>query len=300
MTNKFDIFISYSRKDFDEVNQFVEMLKERIPSLTCWFDITGIDGGDEFDDKIISAIDNSSYMLFALSDHSLESKWTRDEVMYAKNTGKKVIPLLLKGAQLKGFFLFKFGRIDCIDTTISLQVDKLVKNLTDWTGKAMAIASRSRNNTQTEKEYITHSKIQTIYYSDGKKQYEGEIQNGKYHGQGTYYFTDGGKYVGQFKNGAFNGQGTFYYADGDRYEGQFENNERHGLGTFHFTDGSKYVGQFKDGAFNGQGTLYFVNGDRYEGQFENNKYHGQGFFYYANGDKQKISYNKGELIQQSL
>ena len=130
---KYDIFISYARKDFDEVNRFVEMLKERIPSLTCWFDITGIESGDEFQDKIISAIDNSSYILFALSDHSIQSRWTKDEVMYAKNSGKKIIPLLLKGAYLKGWFLFNFGQIDCIDTTNSLQVKKLIRDLSNWT-----------------------------------------------------------------------------------------------------------------------------------------------------------------------
>lgn len=158
---KYDIFISYSRKDFDEVNRFVGILKERIPSLTCWFDITGIESGDEFEDKIISAIDNSSYVLFALSDHSIQSQWTKDEVMYAKNTEKRVIPLLLKGAQLKGWFLFKFGRIDCIDTTNSLQIEKLVKNLCDWTGKAVASANASEakpNNSKVserpKKEYV--------------------------------------------------------------------------------------------------------------------------------------------------
>ena len=55
--------------------------------------------------------------------------------MYAKNTDKKVIPVLLKGAQMKGWFLFKFGRIDCIDSANALQMDKLLQNLSDWTGK---------------------------------------------------------------------------------------------------------------------------------------------------------------------
>ena len=85
------MFISYSRKDFDVVNDFVKMLKSRIPQLNCWFDITGIESGDEFEDKIISAIDNSSYVLFAVSDNSLESPWTKDEVMYAKNTDLAVL-----------------------------------------------------------------------------------------------------------------------------------------------------------------------------------------------------------------
>ena len=129
---KYDVFISYARKDFDEVNSFVEILKERIPLLTYWFDITGIESGDEFEEKIITAIDNSSYVLFALSDNSIQSQWAKDEVMYAKNTDKKVIPLLLKGATLKGWFLFRFGRIDCIDTTNSMQVNKLIGNIANW------------------------------------------------------------------------------------------------------------------------------------------------------------------------
>lgn len=56
---KFDIFISYSRKDFDEVSSILEFLRTSIPGLTYWFDIDGIESGDEFQDKIISAIDNS-------------------------------------------------------------------------------------------------------------------------------------------------------------------------------------------------------------------------------------------------
>lgn len=145
---KYDFFISYARKDFDEVNSFVEMLKERIPQLTYWFDITGIESGDEFDEKIMAAIDNSSCVLVALSDNSLQSQWVRDEVMYAKNTEKKVIPLLLKGASLKGWFLLKFIRIDCIDTTNPMQVNKLVMNLCKWNGKDYVESSNSHAHHQ--------------------------------------------------------------------------------------------------------------------------------------------------------
>ena len=134
-SKKYDVFISYSRKDFDEVSSILETIKTAIPNLSYWFDINGIESGDEFEDKIISAIDNSSYVLFALSENSIQSRWTKDEVMYAKNTEKKVIPILLKGAQMKGWFLFKFGRIDCIDSTNTLQMEKLLQNLSDWTGK---------------------------------------------------------------------------------------------------------------------------------------------------------------------
>ena len=146
---KYDVFISYSRNDFDEVSAFVKMLRERIPKLSLWFDILGVESGaEEFDEKIIKAIDDSSYVLFALSDNSIKSKWTKDEVLYAKNTGKNVIPVLLKDAELKGWFLFKFGRTDCIDSTSFIQVEKLTSDLSKWTLEARSERERKEREEQ--------------------------------------------------------------------------------------------------------------------------------------------------------
>ena len=129
---KYDIFISYSRKDLDEVKTFVRRICEHIPNLKIWFDITGIESGDEFDVKIMRAIESSRCVLYALSNNSLQSPWTKDEVIYAKNTGIRVIPILLKDAELKDWFLFKFGRIDYINSQDDSSIKKLVVNLTSW------------------------------------------------------------------------------------------------------------------------------------------------------------------------
>ena len=134
---EYDIFISYSRKDFNEVKALYEMLKSRISNINIWFDLTGIESGDEFDEKIIAAIDNSKMLLFALSDNSMQSKWAKDEVMYAKNTDKRIIPVLMKGACLKGWFLFIFGRIDCIDLQDEKQVNKMLHNFSEWFDKKL-------------------------------------------------------------------------------------------------------------------------------------------------------------------
>mgnify|MGYP002512807214 FL=1 len=140
--NKYDVFISYSRKDYNEVKAFVDMLKERIPTLEVWMDLEGITAADEFDEKIITAIDASSYVIFAMSPNSNSvgensSKWTKKELVYAKNTGKKVIPILLKDASLNSWFLFEFGRTDCIDNSNKYQTEKLLKNIAKWTNKKL-------------------------------------------------------------------------------------------------------------------------------------------------------------------
>lgn len=134
----YDIFISYSRRDLNQVKSFVDMLHQRIPTLRIWMDLENIEAADEFDEKIIKAIDASSYVLFAMSSHSNSvekgsSIWTKKELTYAKNTGKKVIPIILPGAELNSWFLFEFGRVDCIDILDNRQVEKLYKNLSKWT-----------------------------------------------------------------------------------------------------------------------------------------------------------------------
>lgn len=157
-----DIFISYSRRDLNEVRDLIAYLQNQIPELKCWFDVTGIESASEFEDKIISAITESSYILFALSDNSMNSTWTKDEVTYAKNIGKTVIPVLLKGATLKqGWFLFKFGRIDCIDSTDELQMQKLVRNLSEWTQKPMATVTETYQYSQTS-QYLVVNKPKKI------------------------------------------------------------------------------------------------------------------------------------------
>ncbi len=138
MQSKVDVFISYSRRDFDEVNKFVEMLKQRIPDLTYWFDLTGIEAGEkEFDEKIISAIKASSYILFFISDHSMDSKWTKKEVIYATNIEKKVIPVIFRETTLHDWFIFNCGRIDSIDLGDNKQTEKLLRDLASWTGKEL-------------------------------------------------------------------------------------------------------------------------------------------------------------------
>ena len=54
---------------------------------------------------------------------------------------------------------------------------------------------------------------------DGK--YDGEIENGKPNGQGTYTHPNGEKYVGEFKDGKKDGQGTFTFTDGKKYVGSW-------------------------------------------------------------------------------
>ena len=71
------------------------------------------------------------------------------------------------------------------------------------------------------------------------ERYEGEVRNGKRHGQGILTWGDGARYEGEFREGKRHGQGAFTWGDGSSYEGEFWESERWN-GVFTFADGSSY------------------------------------------------------------
>ena len=54
--------------------------------------------------------------------------------------------------------------------------------------------------------------------------YEGELKDGKKHGQGTQIYEGGAKYEGEWMNDMKHGQGTFTYTNGTIKKGLWENN----------------------------------------------------------------------------
>ena len=92
-----------------------------------------------------------------------------------------------------------------------------------------------------------------------------------------------GKYEGQVKDGKPHGQGIIHFAydneyHGETYEGTFKEGVIHGSGTMIWTGpfaGERYEGEHRDGEPNGQGTYYGASGNRYEGEFRDGLHHGQ-------------------------
>ncbi len=128
-----EIFISYSRNDKNVVLPYVKQISEAV-GKDCWIDLKGIESGVEFEDVIIKAIDECKVVLFMLSDSSLYSKWTKREVIYAEDSDKRIVPILVDGDGLRGWFKFHFGNVDFIDIKSDEQKEKLVENLKTWLG----------------------------------------------------------------------------------------------------------------------------------------------------------------------
>ena len=135
---KYDIFISYSRADLQQVEPFVKMIEQRA-NVKCWIDWTGIESGSQFEDDIVRAIDSVEVVLFFISENSINSHYAKLEINYAYNVKKKVVPVILDGGNLRGWFLFKFGAVDFIDIRNQRQCDKLIQNLQEWCGTSAPV-----------------------------------------------------------------------------------------------------------------------------------------------------------------
>ncbi len=154
---KYDIFISYSRKDIDKVLPIVKEIESK--GISVWFDIDGIESGDEFVTKIATAIDNSDSVLFMYTENSVNGQWTQKEVMYAKEQKKIVIPILLDGSMPdKGWFKFLYGTINCIDITNNLQKEKLYKELNNKYGEKISLSIKEENDISTEQKVLENHK----------------------------------------------------------------------------------------------------------------------------------------------
>jgi hypothetical protein len=127
------VFVSYSRADKKIVYPLVEKLQKEV-GTKFWLDLNGIESGDQFVDRIVKALDKAKFILFMHSTSSLKSEWTKKEIMYAADEGKKIIPLLIDDTKLGGWFKFQFGGTDFIDPKNEDQYNKLVKNLRGWIG----------------------------------------------------------------------------------------------------------------------------------------------------------------------
>ena len=126
-----DIFISYSRKDSEQVLSVVKKLQKR--GFTIWIDNDGIESGDAFKSVIVHAIKNSDIFLFFSSKNSNASPWTVKEVNTAVHLKKHIIPIRIDDSDYNDSILFDLVGLDYVDLTNDEKMDgaqnKLINTL---------------------------------------------------------------------------------------------------------------------------------------------------------------------------
>ena len=123
MKYKYDVFISYSRRDYvDEsynvipgnaIAEIQNVFDEN--GITYWFDKDGIYSGQEFIEIITGAIAESKMLIFISSKHSNESMWTAGEIFEALDGEKAIIHVKIDNSQYNKKFKLLIRPLDYID-----------------------------------------------------------------------------------------------------------------------------------------------------------------------------------------
>ena len=92
------IFISYSRKDIDFVRKLAGDLETA--GYDVWWDVTDLEGGDDWVSTIPQAISSSQYVIVVLTPSALASEWVRKEYTQALHLRKKIIPIMLASCEV--------------------------------------------------------------------------------------------------------------------------------------------------------------------------------------------------------
>ena len=109
---KYDVFISYSRKDTAVAEQICAAFDSA--GISYFIDKQDIGGGFEFPVVIAKAIIESQVMLFLASNNSYDSKFTNAELTFAFNEKPKnsILPYIIDGSTMPPALRFVFSSIN--------------------------------------------------------------------------------------------------------------------------------------------------------------------------------------------
>ena len=137
MAQKYEIFLSYSRRDLEQVKAIKDEL-EQATGVNCWMDLDGIESGEQFVNVIISAINRSDALLFMMSEASMQSEWALDELDFAKRKKKRIILVAIDNVEMTDKFYFSYHKYDNIDWSNPTLRDKLIRNIQNWQANKIA------------------------------------------------------------------------------------------------------------------------------------------------------------------
>lgn len=131
------VFVSYSRDDDAAVLKLVQDL--RSAGVNVWLDQTDIPSGRRWDEAIEQALAACEQVIVVLSETSVSSQNVMDEVSYAIDEGKRVIPVIIRACRIP----LRLRRMQYVDLTTEYddRVEKLVATLTSGAGSTQTTAA---------------------------------------------------------------------------------------------------------------------------------------------------------------
>jgi len=106
-------FVSYSRKDSEIVDRLVKKLEAA--GFDVWIDRGGIQGGEQWMERIVNALDRSDAIIAVLSPNSVASHNVRTELSLAHEAEKRIIPADAKEVAIPAGLRYQLAGLHRID-----------------------------------------------------------------------------------------------------------------------------------------------------------------------------------------
>jgi len=135
------VFVSYSRVDQTFTTRLVKDLTKR--GINIWFDQRNIKTGQRWDSTIQSALEGCTAFLIVLSPNSVKSENVLDELAFALEEGKPIIPVLYQDCSVP----LRLRRVQHIDLRSDYKTNF---------GKIFTSLSQQQSITQSKKTEKFH------------------------------------------------------------------------------------------------------------------------------------------------
>lgn len=159
---KYDVFISYSRKDYasnsgnvipnNEVSKIMDALSDA--GISFWFDKEGVIHGEDFGEKILKYIKRAKIFVYLSTIAANESEWTRKEIASAVMYKKKIIPVRIDESPYHDSVMFRIADLDYINYSPNPKKGRqeLVKSILRYKAEEQAAAARREAEEQRRRE----------------------------------------------------------------------------------------------------------------------------------------------------
>jgi hypothetical protein len=150
-------FISYSRADSSFAVKLARDLKSA--GFDVWLDQLDIPTGARWDDEVEAALEACKIFMIILSPESLQSQNVKDEVGYAIDSGKDILPVKIKSGEIP-FRLRRFQYVDFSKQSYNENL-KEIKSLLTAMGN-IPVAKEAKKESLDAEGSSTQKKIKAI------------------------------------------------------------------------------------------------------------------------------------------
>ena len=150
-----NVFISYSRDDYDFVHNSIIPEIEKINGINCWFDMKDIEAGTIFEEKINDGLKECFIFLLMLSKSSMQKDWPLKELKEAeelkrKDPSRKIVLVNIDDSELTSKFE-EYKDRDIISWKDNNQTKKLLEYIEQWNKEQAELFYKAGKNHEHSK-----------------------------------------------------------------------------------------------------------------------------------------------------